>query len=83
MEDNGQEGCTTHTIARSAVGHVDVCPHCRSVQLTLEYLTLRLQPAAFRELAVLLGAALARLEPPLRQPASPAVGDGKSPKSVH
>jgi len=62
MNDSDQDGCVAHPIARSAVGHVAACPGCGNVQLTLEYLTVRFQPAAFRELVGLLALAQRRLD---------------------
>lgn len=49
-------------IACSAVGNVAACPACGHVHLTLEYLTLRLEPAAFRDLASMLVDAQAILD---------------------
>lgn len=48
-------------LARSEVGHVSTCP-CGVVNLTLHYLSLRFEPAAFRELVRMLNGALARIE---------------------
>jgi hypothetical protein len=36
-------------LARSEVGHVSMCP-CGVVTVTLHYISLRFEPAAFREL---------------------------------
>ena len=49
------------TIARGEVGAVSVCP-CGVVTLTLQYLSLRLEPGAFRELQGLLSHAQQRLD---------------------
>lgn len=62
MDDNGHDGCPTHWIARSAVGGVATCPSCGNVHLTLEYLTLRLEPTAFRELVGMLLFAQTRMD---------------------
>jgi len=52
---------TARMLAHGAVGHVTQC-RCGQLHLSLEYLTLRFEPAAFRELAVLLARAQRRLE---------------------
>jgi hypothetical protein len=63
MNDSDAQGaCPAQVIARSALGAVAVCPGCGNVQLTLEYLTLRLQPAAFRELVDMLVFAQRRID---------------------
>ena len=49
------------TIARAQVGSVSVCA-CGVITLTLQYISLRLEPGAFRELHSLLGAAQRRLD---------------------
>ena len=78
-ESKPEAGCAPHPIAQGPLGHVAACPGCGNVQLTLEYLTLRFQPAAFRELVGLLSAAQRRLDgdPPIAcaprvEPAPPA-----------
>ncbi|HET7794493.1 MAG TPA: hypothetical protein VFL64_14010 [Rhizobacter sp.] len=48
-------------LARSEVGHVSICP-CGVVTVTLHYLSLRFEPAAFRELLGMLNVAQARIE---------------------
>lgn len=62
MNENGHDGCSTHWIARSAVGGVATCPCCGNVHLTLEYLTLRLEPNAYRELVGMLVFAQTRMD---------------------
>ena len=62
IRNDAEEGCAAHPIARNSVGLVVACPGCGTVQLTLEYLSLRFQPAAFRELVSLLALAQCRLE---------------------
>jgi hypothetical protein len=66
-------GCAVHSIARSAVGDVAVCEGCGQVHLTLEYLTLRLEPPAFLDLAGMLAHAASALRPARSgEPAAPA-----------
>jgi hypothetical protein len=48
-------------LSSSAVGAVALCG-CGHLHLNLQYITLRLEPAAFRELAVMLTAAQRRLD---------------------
>lgn len=49
------------TIARAQVGAVSVCA-CGVITLTLQYISLRLEPGAFRELQGLLNFAQHRLD---------------------
>jgi hypothetical protein len=49
--------CPSVPLARNRVGAVAACPDCGHLQLVLEYLTLRFEPEAFRELATLLASA--------------------------
>lgn len=60
--DNGHGGCPSRWIARGPVGGVATCGCCGNVHLSLEYLTLRLEPAAFRELVAMLALARARMD---------------------
>jgi hypothetical protein len=62
MNEIDHDGCTTQCVARSAVGAVVACPSCGNLQLTLDYLTVRFQPAAFRELVGMLVFAQTRLD---------------------
>ena len=48
-------------ISHGSVGHVALCG-CGHLHLTLQYLTLRFEPEAFRELAALLMFAQRRLD---------------------
>jgi hypothetical protein len=62
-------------IARSSVGAVTMCPSCGVLTLTLQYISLRFEPAAFRELLGLLAVAQGRLDadpalPSLQAPCS-------------
>ena len=54
--------CPSVPVARNRVGAVAACPECGQLQLVLEYLTLRFEPEAFRELASLLASAQQRLD---------------------
>jgi len=75
MNEASADGCSTQCVASSAVGAVTTCPSCGNVQLTLDYLTVRFQAAAFRELVGMLVFAQTRLDsdPALRAaPASSA-----------
>lgn len=56
-------------LAHSEVGHVSMCG-CGVVTVTLHYLSLRLEPAAFRELLGMLNFAQARIatDPSLLSP---------------
>lgn len=54
--------CPSVPLARNRVGTVAACPECGHLQLVLEYLTLRFEPEAFRELASLLASAQHRLD---------------------
>lgn len=49
------------TLASSPLCHVSACPGCGVVHLSLPSLTLRFEPAAFHEVARLLGQASAAL----------------------
>lgn len=49
--------CPSVPLARNRVGAVAACPDCGHLHLVLEYLTLRFEPEAFRELASLLASA--------------------------
>ena len=53
--------CHPHEVACNALGSVCACPGCGQVQLTLQCLTVRLEPEAFRELAALVACAERRL----------------------
>lgn len=46
--------CQQLSVARSPAGSVTLCRHCRQVHLELQYMTLRFDADAFRELAGLL-----------------------------
>jgi len=48
-------------IARNALGSVTACADCGNLQLTLQCLSVRLEPEAFRELAALVACAQQRI----------------------
>lgn len=50
-----EQECTSMVVSRSGMGHVAVCAGCGNVHLTMEYLTVRLQPGAFLELVGMVG----------------------------
>jgi len=54
--------CAAALLVRNRVGAVAACPDCGQLQLMLEYLTLRFEPEAFRELTRLLASAQQRLD---------------------
>jgi len=62
-------------LARAPVGHVALCG-CGHLHLTLQYLTLRFEPDAFRELAALLQFAQRRLDSDARAAANAAADAG-------
>lgn len=49
------------TVACNGIGAVTMCP-CGAITLALQYVSLRLEPAAFRELQGLLALAQHRLD---------------------
>lgn len=64
-------------LARSDIGSVSVCS-CGVVTLTLQYLSLRFEPGAFRELQGLLAAAQHRLDQAgTREPPASMVADAR------
>ncbi len=52
---------TNQPLAQSELGHVSTCS-CGVVTVTLHYLSLRFEPAAFRELLGMLSFAQARID---------------------
>jgi len=54
--------CRDLLVARNALGCITACASCGNLQLTLQCLTVRLEPAAFRELAALVTLAQQRLD---------------------
>ena len=55
------DGAAPRLISHGSMGHVALCG-CGHLHLTLQYLTLRFEPEAFRELATLLMFAQRRLD---------------------
>lgn len=68
-------------LARADVGSVSVCA-CGVITLTLQYISLRLEPGAFRELQCLLVAAQRRLDKSRVHPV-PSLAVGPDPVSIH
>ena len=66
------------TLSHGGVGHVALCG-CGHLHLNLEYLTLRFEPAAFRELALLLAQARHRLDAEALVRAADAGADTRCP----
>jgi hypothetical protein len=62
-------------LARSDVGSISLCP-CGVVTLTLQYLSVRFEPAAFRELQGLLALAQRRIDAGPVQTLPRAADDG-------
>lgn len=54
--------CQHIGIAHNAMGNVVICPDCGVVRISLEYLTIRLAPEAFRALAQMLNVAQDRID---------------------
>ena len=55
------DGASPRVLSHGSVGHVAQCG-CGHLHLTLQYLTLRFEPEAFRELAALLAFAQRQLD---------------------
>jgi hypothetical protein len=66
------------TLARSELGAVSVCP-CGVVTLTVQYLSLRFEPGAFRELQALLAQAQRRIDGSAAAASSPGPLPGGTP----
>ena len=59
------EDVDPRVLCQGPLGAVTVCSACGQVHLLLGYVTLRLEPDAFRELTGMLAVALQRLPAPL------------------
>jgi len=55
------DGCPLHRLAAARIGQVALCRECAALHLSVQCLTLRMDPAAFLELVDLLVQARARL----------------------
>ena len=55
--------CSQAVLARSPLGQVAVCPDCGVVHLSLQCLSIRLEPGAFEALALMVAQAQQRLGP--------------------
>jgi len=56
------ENCNHVQLADSNVGHVSICPDCNVIHVSLNHITVRLTPEAFRALAAMTGEAQSRLD---------------------
>ena len=54
MAEGLHTSCPTHGLAESPVGSVTLCPGCGVIHVTLNYVTVRLEPGAFDELTRML-----------------------------
>ncbi|MDO8310376.1 MAG: hypothetical protein Q7T25_00405 [Sideroxyarcus sp.] len=54
--------CQHLGIAHSDIGNVVICPECGIVRISMEHMSLRLAPAAFRSLAQMLSDAQERID---------------------
>jgi hypothetical protein len=78
MDNNrSHDDCPRTPIAASEVGAVTACPGCGVVHLQLEYLTLRFEPEAFRDLARLVNQAQRRIDPPASEATGSAYASGR------
>ena len=68
-DDEPPRPCDPQPVTRSAIGMVGVCSGCGSVHLTLQYMTLRLQPDAFRALVQMSAEAQLAFDDAARLPA--------------
>ncbi|WP_187362413.1 MULTISPECIES: hypothetical protein [Massilia] len=59
---NPSEPCQHVTIADSTIGHVSICPECSVLHLSLNHVSVRFTPEAFRALSSMVGDAQARLD---------------------
>lgn len=56
------EECRPQLLAHTEVGKVSLCAGCGQVHLTLQFMTLRFEPEAFRSFVAMLGNAQHTLE---------------------
>ena len=54
--------CQHLGIAHSDIGNVVLCPECGVVRISMEHMSIRLGPEAFRSLAHMLNAAQAKID---------------------
>jgi len=55
------DGCPLHRLAAARIGQVALCRECAALHLSVQCLTLRMDPAAFMELVDLMVQARNRL----------------------
>jgi hypothetical protein len=72
----------SHALAQSELGHVSQCG-CGVVTITLHYLSLRFEPAAFRELLAMLNRAQHQLESDPADDTEPRAPLSMDAPSVH
>lgn len=70
--DVPEPACRTRVLSAGPLGGVSQCADCGQIHLTLAYLTLRLQPEAFRELTGMLALALQQLSAPVSAAPAPS-----------
>lgn len=71
-----QRPCSPAVIAEDVVGSVSVCPGCGAVHVSLQHVTLRLAPDAFRVVACMLGTAQERIDRAIRNGPAPDAAGG-------
>ncbi|MBI1891451.1 MAG: hypothetical protein HYS18_12445 [Burkholderiales bacterium] len=83
------EHCKNAALAASPLGTVSICPACGVVHLSLQYVSMRFEPEAFRALTHMLAMAQARIDqlPPLHHASNeqfePAGTDGHRHFKMH
>lgn len=55
------DGCRLHRLAANRLGQVALCPECAALHLSVQCLTLRMDPAAFMQLVEMMVQARQRL----------------------
>ena len=71
-----EDDCRAMPVAHNGVGMVALCRCCGHVHVNLQYLTLRFEPEAFRELAGLMADAQARID--RLAPGAPCAADARA-----
>lgn len=71
-------GCPLHRLAAARIGNVALCRECAALHLSVQCLTLRMDPAAFMELVDLLVQARNRLLQASCAPAADADPDAEA-----
>jgi hypothetical protein len=68
MDKPPHSDCRPFGLAESQVGNVAICPACGVIHVTLQYVTMRLEPGAFLEFTRLLGHARVALAGMIQRP---------------